>query len=105
VLRRDGQAAVVERRGSAATPIVNWQAHDAIVPYKGGADAVKNVIRVDVDAAAATMTVNGGKVLSVPRDRLKGDGRFGFRIGKEMNLHISALNVTHKLAPQPAKKG
>ena len=105
VLRRDGQAAVLDRRAGATTPIVNWLPHDAIVPYKGGADAVKNVIRVDVDAAAATMTVNGAKVLSVPRDKVRGDGRFGFRIGKDVNLHISALNITRKLAPQPATKG
>ena len=104
VLRRDGQAAVLERRAGSATAIVPWQAHDAIVAYKAGPDAVKNVIRVDVDAATATMTVNGARVLSVPRQRVTGDGRFGFRIGKDMNLHISALNVTRKLAPQPPQK-
>jgi hypothetical protein len=29
----------------------------------------------------------------------------GFRIGKDANLHISALNVTRGLAPVPVKKG
>jgi hypothetical protein len=29
----------------------------------------------------------------------------GFRIGKHVNLHISALNVTRKLAPVPTKNG
>jgi len=104
VLRRDGQAAVLHRRQNTSTAVVNWQAHDAIVPQKGGGDAVKNVLRVDLDQATATMTVNGAKVLSVPRDSVKTDGRFGFRIGRDVNLHISALNVTRKLAPQPALK-
>jgi len=49
--------------------------------------------------------VNGAKVLTVPRAGVETDGRFGFRVGKDVNLHISTLNVTRKLAPVPAKKG
>jgi hypothetical protein len=47
--------------------------------------------------------VNGTKVLSVPRAEVPTDGRIGFRVGKDMNLHITTLNVTRKLAP--VKKG
>jgi hypothetical protein len=43
--------------------------------------------------------VNGQKVLSVPRADLATDGRVGFRIGKDMNLHITTFNVTRKMAP------
>ena len=49
--------------------------------------------------------MNGAKVASVPRQELKADGRIGFRVGKDMNLHIATLNVTRKLAPVPVKKG
>jgi hypothetical protein len=43
-------------------------------------------------------------VLSVPRSELSPDGRVGFRIGKEMNLHITSFNVTRRFAPVPVKK-
>jgi hypothetical protein len=32
------------------------------------------------------------------------DGRIGFRVGKDMNLHISTFDVTRRLAPAPIKK-
>ena len=42
---------------------------------------------------------------SVPRSDVRVDGRIGFRVGKDLNLHITTLNVTRKLAPVPVKKG
>ena len=104
VLRRDGSAAVLERRGGESKAVAEWQRNDAILPHDGGKDTVKNVIRVDVDAAAATMFVNGAKVLSVPRQQVPAEGRIGFRVGKDLNLHITTLNVTRKLAPVPVKR-
>jgi hypothetical protein len=104
VLRRDGQAAVARHRADQAAPLPNWQPHGAILAQKGGGDAVKNVIRVDVDQVNATMSVNGAKVLVLPRTAIRTDGRIGFRIGTGVNLHISTFNVTRKLAPVPVKK-
>jgi hypothetical protein len=105
VLRRDGQAAVLRRRAGQTTALAPWQRHDAIVPGKTGDEPVKNVVKVDLDPASATLWVNGTKVLSVPRTEIRSDGRIGFRIGKDMNLHITTLNVTRRLAPVPVKKG
>jgi hypothetical protein len=106
VLRKDGRAAVARHRADQTVPLPNWQPHGAIVAQKGGADAdaVKNVIRVDVDQINATMSVNGAKVLVLPRTDIQTDGRIGFRIGTGVNLHISTFNVTRKLAPVPVKK-
>jgi hypothetical protein len=104
VLRRDGAAAVLRRSGGQTAAVADWQRHDAIVPDNGGPDAVKNSLRVDVDAAAISISVNGAKVASVPRQGLKTDGRIGFRVGKDMNLHIATMNVTRKLAPAPVRK-
>lgn len=104
VLRRDGQAAVLRRHAGQSTALADWQRHEAIVPHKGGTDAVKNTIRVDVDLLAVTMSVNGAKVLSIPRPSVEADGRIGFRVGRDVNLHVSTLNVIRKLAPQPLKK-
>ena len=104
VLRRDGQAAVLRRRAGQTTVVAAWQPHEAIVPGKAGDEPVKNVLKIDLDQANATLSVNGAKVLAVPRADIRVDGRIGFRIGKEMNLHITTLNVTRKLAPVPVKK-
>ena len=44
------------------------------------------------------------EIAKVPRAGLSTDGAFGFRVGKDLNLHISTLDVTHRLAPVPVKK-
>jgi hypothetical protein len=105
VLRRDGQAAVLRRRAGQSTALAAWQRHEAIVAGKAGDEPVKNILKVDVDATNVTLWVNAAKVAAVPRADVRTDGRVGFRIGKDMNLHITTLNVTRKLAPVPAKKG
>jgi hypothetical protein len=103
VLRADGQAAILRKSGGQTTALADWQPHDAILSRKEK-DTAKNVVRVDVDPVNVTMTVNGAKVLTMPRAGLETDGRIGFRVGKDVNLHISTLNVTRRLAPVPAKK-
>ncbi len=105
VLRRDGQAAVLRRRARSDDGAGGVAAPRGDRPWKAGDEPVKNVLKVDVDAANVTLWVNAAKVLSVPRAEVRIDGRVGFRVGKDMNLHITTLNVTRKLAPVPVKKG
>jgi hypothetical protein len=105
VLRRDGQAAALRRRAGQTTALADWQRHEAILQGNVKGDPVKNVLKVDVDPMNATLWVNATKVLTVPRGDIRADGRVGFRIGKDLNLHITTLNVTRKLAPVPVKKG
>ena len=83
----------------------NAKPETAELEAKAVLDNVKNVLKVDLDPAHAALWVNGTKVLSVPRAEVSTDGRVGFRVGKDMNLHITTLNVTRKLAPVPVKKG
>ena len=105
VLRRDGQVAVLKRTAAGVTPLVNWQAHDAIVPHQGGGtEPVKNVVRIDVDRVAIQLLVNGTGVAKVARADVRTDGRIGFRIGSGVNLHISSLDVTTRFAPAPPPK-
>jgi hypothetical protein len=105
VLRRDGQAAVLKRTAAGLTPLVNWQAHEAIIPHQGGGtEPVKNVVRIDVDPAAIQLLVNGTGVAKIARADVRTEGRIGFRIGSGINLHVSSLDVTSRLAPVPAPK-
>jgi hypothetical protein len=103
VLRRDGRAEIQTRAG-AKTDTIAGRAGDANAPPKSDKEPVKFAIRVDAGPGTVAMSVNGREALTVPRERISVDGRFGFRIGKGMNLHISTLNLTRRLAPAPIKK-
>ena len=104
VARRDGQAAVLRRAASGFEPVVAWKANDAVVPHPGGDATAKNILRVEVGATDVVFSANGKEIAKVPRAGLATDGAFGFRVGKDLNLHISTLDVTQRLAPVPVKK-
>jgi hypothetical protein len=59
---------------------------------------VKNALRVEAEAAAVTFLVNGQKVAEVPRDGQRFDGVVGLRVGENLNLHVTNLDLTHRLA-------
>ena len=101
VARRDGKAAVLRRGGTS--PVVDWKTNGAVLPHPGK-DTVKNVLRVDVNAMDVVFSANGKDVITLPRAGLNLEGSFGFRIGANMNVHASRLDITHRLAPVPVKK-
>jgi len=92
------------RRGSGE-PIVNWKANDAVLPNPGK-EAVKNILRVEAGPTDIIFSANGKEVARIARTgaNVNLEGYLGFRIGKDINLHASRLDVTHKLAPVPVKK-
>ena len=102
VARRDGMGMI--RRGSGE-PIVNWKATEAILPHPGK-ETVKNVLRVEAGATELVFSANGKEVARIPREgtNVNLEGNLGFRIGKDLNIHASRFDVTHKLAPVPVKK-
>ncbi len=104
VARRDGQAAVLKRTGAKVETVVAWKANDAIVPHPGGEGTAKNILRVEVGPAEIAFSANGKEIAKLPRASVSADGAFGFRVGKDLNMHISTLDVTQRLAPIPVKK-
>src|SRR5262245_53482294 len=44
---------------------------------------------------------DGRDIAKIPRAGLSTDGAFGLRVGKDLNMHISTLDVTQRLAPDP----
>jgi hypothetical protein len=64
----------------------------------------RNVLRVTVDRDSLLFEVNATRVAALPGNDLKMDGYFGFRTGPNLNLHITTLDHTRRLAPVPPKR-
>lgn len=106
LIRRDGSAAIESRSGSSATLLHPWTVHQAIVKGAATGDAVRNVLRVDGEATVLTFSVNGERVAEISRTADRADGIVGLRIGGDLNLHVTNLDLTHRLAlPRPTKPG
>ncbi len=103
LVRRDGSAAVERHDGATTTLMQPWTRHTAITPHPGGDDTVKHVLRVEAEATQVAFLVNGTEVLTVPRAPGLFDGTVGLRIGADLNLHVTNLDVTRRLA-LPRKK-
>ncbi len=101
VVRRDGSAAVVRHDKGVTDSVMRWTKHEAV---KGGAEGAANVVQVVVDSAV-TFRVNGAAVATFPRTQLNTDGQFGFRMGKGLNLHVTTLDVTQRMAPAKGAPG
>ena len=102
LIRRDGSAAVQMMDAGQTTTLYPWTASAAIVRGHEK-DAVKNVIRLEGEAARVAFLVNGQKIADIPRDA-RFDGVVGLRIGDQLNLHVTNVDLTHRLAlPPPAK--
>ena len=104
VARRDGMGMI--RRGTGE-PLVNWKANDAILPHPGKEkETVKNILRVEAGPIDIVFNANGKEVARIARagTNVNLEGYLGLRIGRDLNIHASRLDVTHKLAPVPVKK-
>ena len=97
LIRRDGSAAIESVEAGRVTALHPWTKAAAIVPGTPGGE-VKNVLRVEAEASTVTFLVNGQKVAEVPRDGTRFDGIVGLRIGENLNLHVTNLDLTHRLA-------
>jgi len=104
VARRDGAIAVRRYAGQEVAPLVAWTRSEAL--QTPGDQPAKNVIRVVVEQAAIAFTLNGTEVARVPRDSVVATGVFGFRLGSGVNLHVTTLDLTRRLAPpRPPQRG
>lgn len=60
------------------------------------------VVRAEPDSVR--FLVNDERIAAFARGAIDVDGAFGFRIGQGVNLHITNLDVTRRLAPFPARR-
>lgn len=97
LIRRDGSAAIESVDSGRTTPLHPWTKAEAVLSGKPDGD-VKNVLRVEAEASAVMFLVNGQKVAEIPREGTRFDGIVGLRVGKNLNLHVTNLDLTHRLA-------
>jgi hypothetical protein len=97
LIRRDGSAAIESVADGRVTQLHPWTAAPSVVAGRTSGD-VKNALRVEAEASAVVFFVNGEKVAEVPRDGTRFDGVVGLRVGENLNLHVTNLDLTHRLA-------
>jgi hypothetical protein len=98
VLRGDGSVAAWERTGSATRVLSEWRRAEAVIQWEPKS-VVRNMLRLVVTKKEAVLKANNLDVLVLPRESLALDGQFGFRVGRGVNLHVTTLNATNRLAP------
>ena len=97
LIRSDGSAAIVRNVDGTPHFLRAWQRHDA-VRLQEGEDTVENILRVSVEPDIVTFEVNDETVASLPREQMLMEPYFGLRIGAELNVHVSYLDLTQRLA-------
>jgi hypothetical protein len=100
--RTDGSAGVFRFSGASAEPISAWARTEAVLP-SGQSEPIRNVLRVVAEPDSVRFLANGKEVARLARSSLALDGIFGLRVGGGLNVHVSNLDITRRLAPAPKK--
>jgi len=103
VVRGDGSASAWERTASGTRALAEWRRAEAVIP-NDGKDVIRNLVKLTVTSREAVLRVNGLQALILQLEGLSLDGQFGFRVGSGVNLHVTTLDVTQRLAP-PRRSG
>jgi hypothetical protein len=103
LLRKDGMASIARRAKGESASLTAWTPVEGVKPL-GGADAEKHAFRVEADTKTVSFAIDGVKITSLDRAQVAPDGRFGFRVGRGVNIHVVRLDFTQQLAPPRAHK-
>lgn len=96
-IAHDGTWVVRERRAdetgaAVVTAVAGPAAGPVAVP--GEEVTAKNVLSISADDEAVVFRLNGELIASLPRTDLAVDGIVGFRVGADLNLHLTTLSIT-----------
>jgi hypothetical protein len=100
--RRDGHITVEVHQNSTTTTLVPWTRAPSVQQVTGDKTA-RNVLRITVRPDSVLFEVNAVSVAAYARTAQTLDGFFGFRTGPDLNLHVTTLDYTRRLAPVPLK--
>lgn len=93
LIRKDGRYLVKHRAGNETHEFIQWTENSYIVPHTGGEEPVENVLSIEASESEVLFLINGNKVMSFDRGRMKADGIVGLRVNHGLNLHVSEFNV------------
>lgn len=104
LIRKDGSASIERRVNNVVTTLVPSTKSSAIKPHTGGEGTALNQIRVLVQGDSAVFSANGQRVAVISTREIPLEGTFGFRVGKDLNLHVTNLDLVTRLAPFPVRR-
>lgn len=95
LLRRTGEFLVKVRRGDETETVVEWTAHDAIVPFNDKTEGTAtNTLSVQTMGSMIHFQVNGQDVHVLDDASLPTQGIVGLRANHGLNLHVETLDVS-----------
>jgi hypothetical protein len=103
VVRGDGSAAVMHRAGPETHMVFPWTKFAGVKPRPDGATAT-NALQLRAEPDSIRFFVNGERITAFARAALDVNGPFGLRVGRGVNLHITNLDLTRRLAPFPQRR-
>ena len=98
LLHRDGSVSIERHDGKQMTQLVAPTRAASFKPAPAG-ETADNLLRVAAAPDSVRVSVNGTVAMTIPRAELSLDGHIGFRTGADLNLHVSTLDFTQRLAP------
>jgi len=95
LVRRTGEFLIKVRRGSETETIVDWTAHDAVVPYNDDTEGTAtNRLEIETMGDMIHFRVNGADVHVSTDSSLPTDGHFGFRLNHGLEVHVEAITAS-----------
>lgn len=91
IVRGTGEYFIATRTGAERAVVVPWTAHDAVAPQDASGRQV-NVLGIRVEGGEVVFTANGAEVVRRPREEIRTDGVFGFRINHRLDVHIDQVS-------------
>ena len=104
LITRDGSATIERRQNGSTTVLYPPTKGASIKPHAGGEGTALNTIRVLVQGDSAVFSANGQRLTAISVRDLPLEGTFGFRVGKNVNLHVTNLDLVTRLAPFPVRR-
>jgi hypothetical protein len=98
LLHRDGRVSVERHDGTQVTTLIRPTPAASFKVAPAG-EAADNVLRIAAAPDSVRVSVNGAVATVLPRAGLMLDGHIGLRMGAELNLHVTTLDFTQRLAP------